>query len=96
MFALIGSYPNPFNPSTTISYMLPYQSAVELIIYDIMGREIRIFNTVQSAGTQSIYWDGLNSNGTSISSGIYFYRLKLKSLENSKTFETASKLMMVK
>src|SRR5690606_6146382 len=33
-FALIGSYPNPFNPNTTISYMLPYQSAVELIIYD--------------------------------------------------------------
>gem|GEM_PF-6279147 len=95
-FTLNGNFPNPFNPSTTVTYTLPYQSAVELMIYDIMGREIRSFNTVQSAGTQNIYWNGLNSNGESISSGIYFYKLKLKSLETNDVFERTAKLLMLK
>jgi tetratricopeptide (TPR) repeat protein len=95
-YALFGNYPNPFNPGTTISYTLPYQSEVEIIVYDIMGREIRTFNTVQAAGTQNTYWDGLNANGESISSGIYFYRLKFKSLETGDLFETVSKMMLLK
>ena len=43
-FELLGNYPNPFNPSTTIRYTLPFQSSIELVIYDIMGREIKSFN----------------------------------------------------
>src|SRR3990172_4078800 len=50
-FDLLGNYPNPFNPSTTISYTLPYQSSVDLIIYDIVGREVKSFKiSSQSAG----------------------------------------------
>jgi hypothetical protein len=58
-FDLLGNYPNPFNPSTTISYTLPCQSSVEIIIYDLIGREIKSFNvSSQSAGYNEFVWDG--------------------------------------
>ena len=67
---LFEAYPNPFNPITNINYALPYQSSVELVIYDIMGREIKSFHIPsQSSGYQSIIWDGTNENGSSVSSG---------------------------
>ena len=96
-FDLLGNYPNPFNPSTTISYALPYQSSVDLIIYDIMGREVKSFKiSSQSAGNQNIRWDGTNENGNTVSSGIYLYRINIKSLENTETFVKTAKLIMLK
>ncbi len=96
-YTLLGNYPNPFNPSTTIRYSLPYQSSVELTIYDIMGREVKSFNiSSQSSGYQNIVWDGTNKNGNSVSGGIYLYRISIKSLENSKTFVKTAKLIMLK
>ncbi len=96
-YSLLGNYPNPFNPTTTVSYTLPFQSAVELVIYDIMGREVKSFNiSSQSAGYQNIFWDGTNRNGSSVSSGIYLYRISIKSLENGKTFVKTAKLIMLK
>ena len=96
-YALLGNYPNPFNPSTTISYALPYQSDVEIIVYDILGREVRSFVIpTQSAGYQNVLWDGRNENGVQVSSGIYLYRLNIKSLENNEVFVKTAKLMMLK
>jgi len=96
-YELLGNYPNPFNPSTTISYALPFQSSVELVIYDIMGRDIKSFNiSSQSAGNQNIRWDGTNENGSPVASGIYLYRISIKSLENTETFVKTAKLMMLK
>ena len=96
-YELVGNYPNPFNPTTTISYALPYQSSVEVIIYDIIGRVIKSFDiSSQSAGYQSIVWDGKNEIGNSVASGIYLYRISIKSLENSKIFVKTAKLMMLK
>jgi hypothetical protein len=96
-FSLLGNFPNPFNPSTTISYALPFQSQVELKIYDIMGAEVRSFNLPsQSAGYQSIFWDGRNNHGEAVSSGIYLYRLSLKSQESNKVFVKTAKLVMLK
>jgi hypothetical protein len=96
-YSLLGNYPNPFNPVTTISYTLPYQSDVELVIYDIMGREVKSFNiSSQDAGYKNIIWDGTNNNGENVSSGIYLYRLMLKSLENNEEFIKTAKLMMLK
>ncbi|MBU0558069.1 MAG: T9SS type A sorting domain-containing protein, partial [Bacteroidetes bacterium] len=60
-YELLGNYPNPFNPSTTISYALPYSSNVELTIYDITGKVVKVFNeNGQSAGYQNIVWFGNN------------------------------------
>lgn len=97
LFVLEQNFPNPFNPSTTINYALPYQSSVEIVIYDIMGREIRSFNiTSQPAGYQGIIWDGRNENGNLVSSGVYLYRFIAKSLENNESFMKTAKLMMLK
>ncbi len=97
-YELLGNYPNPFNPSTIISFVLPYDSEIELIIYDIMGREIKIFaKHNQSAGYQNLTWDGKNNNGESLASGVYIYRIKAKSLNgNNEVFEKTAKLMLIK
>ncbi len=97
-YELLGNYPNPFNPSTTISYALPYSSNVELTIYDITGKVVKTFNeNVQSAGYQNIVWNGNSQNGSKVSSGVYFYRFKATSLENNgKVYEKTAKLLLLK
>jgi len=62
-----------------------------------MGREVKSFEVnSQSAGTHSIIWDGRNANGVSVSSGMYLYRICIKSIENSKVFEKTAKMIMLK
>ena len=96
-YELLGNYPNPFNPTTTISYALKYQSSVEVVIYDIIGRVVKSVNiSSQSAGYQSVVWDGKNEIGNSVASGIYLYRISIKSLENNETFVKTAKLMLMK
>ncbi|MCH8303919.1 MAG: T9SS type A sorting domain-containing protein [Candidatus Marinimicrobia bacterium] len=76
-FSLGQNYPNPFNPSTSIMYDVPLTSNVSLIIYDILGRNVRtLLNEQRNAGSYSVEWDGKNSNGLLVTSGIYFYRLE--------------------
>ena len=82
-FNLIGNYPNPFNPETTISYQLPEDSEVELIIYNIKGQKVKtLINEILPAGEHSVIWNGRDSYGNRVGSGIYFY--KLKASERSK------------
>lgn len=96
-YTLLGNYPNPFNPMTTIKYALPYQSVVEIVIYDIMGRQVKSFTiSSQSPGYQGIIWNGANENGRQVSSGIYLYRINIKSLENNEVFVKTSKLILLK
>ena len=76
-FNLLQNYPNPFNASTLISYELPQTGEVILTIYNVLGQQVRIYQPGrQSAGSYSIIWDGRNQEGSSVGSGIYFYRLK--------------------
>ena len=72
------NHPNPFNPSTTISYYLPGAGPVTLEVYDSSGRLVsRLLDGVtQERGTHSIGWRGLDGSGRSVSSGVYFYRLR--------------------
>jgi hypothetical protein len=71
------NHPNPFNPSTTISYYLPEASVVTLDVYDSSGRLIsRLYNGAkQDKGTHEAGWRGMDAQGRSVSSGVYFYRL---------------------
>ncbi|MCK9280562.1 MAG: T9SS type A sorting domain-containing protein [Melioribacteraceae bacterium] len=70
------NYPNPFNPTTTISYAIPFEGNVKLEIYNSLGEIVNILqDSYQDAGNHSIAWTGKDSNGNSLSSGIYFYRL---------------------
>lgn len=93
----VESYPNPFNPSTTISYSLPSESNVKIAIYDIMGRIVKtLASESKPMGSYQVTWDGTNSNGARVTSGIYLYRFEAVTLENNKHFSKSAKLMLVK
>lgn len=84
-FKLNQNFPNPFNASTMISFSLPQDGQVSLIIYDVMGRQIReLANEKMQAGQQQFIWDGRNDVGDYASSGIYVYKLRMNSLVQSK------------
>ena len=84
-FALHQNYPNPFNPITTINYDLPKQTDVNLIIYDIMGREVvKLIQEEMTAGYQSITWNARNSFGLQVSAGIYFYQIQTSDFVKTK------------
>ena len=81
-FVLFQYYPNPFNPSTTISYQIPELSFVTLKIYDLLGKEITtLVNEQKSAGIYEV-----NFNGSELTSGIYFYRLTSGEFSDTKKF----------
>jgi hypothetical protein len=70
------NYPNPFNPSTKISYQLKDAGNAELNIYNVKGQKVKtLVNEYLPAGNHEIVWNGLDSNGNQVSSGIYFYKL---------------------
>jgi len=88
--SLLGNYPNPFNPSTTISFSLAHSDNVRLNIYNIRGQLVKtLINGPHVAGKHSIIWEGDDSTSQRVSSGIYFYRL-----ETSTKVETKKMLLM--
>jgi hypothetical protein len=81
-FALSQNYPDPFNPSTTITYRLPSNSFVVLKVTDILGREVQsLVNERQAAGTHSIVFSANN-----LPSGVYFYTLQAGMYHSTKKF----------
>lgn len=78
---LMQNFPNPFNPSTVISYQLPFNAMVTVKIYDMLGREVRtLVNANQESGTYSVSF-----NASNLASGIYFYVLRAGSGSNEMT-----------
>jgi hypothetical protein len=74
---LLGNYPNPFNPSTTIRYVLGEETNVSVKVYNMLGQEVAtLVNGVQKAGEQSVVWHGTNNFGQAVSSGLYLYRIQ--------------------
>ncbi len=76
------NFPNPFNPSTKIEFTLPRAGQVELKIYNVRGELVKtLLDQNMDAATHSVVWDGRNTTGQSVSSGVYFYSLKAGSYE---------------
>ena len=76
MPVLRSNFPNPFNPSTTISFLLPKDANCTLEVYNIRGQKVKtLINETRFAGNHSVVWNGLDDNGQIVSSGLYFYRL---------------------
>jgi len=74
---LIGNYPNPFNPTTSIKFGLPDVMPVEISIYSITGKKVStLINQELTAGYYEVNWDGTDKNGNKVASGIYIYTLK--------------------
>jgi hypothetical protein len=77
--SLGNNYPNPFNPSTTISYSLGEQGNVKLNIYNIKGQLVKtLVSEVKEAGRYKVIWNGDDNNLGKVSSGVYFYRMETK------------------
>jgi hypothetical protein len=75
-----SSYPNPFNPTTTISYTIPKDGKVEIKVYDALGREVAILvNEVKPAGKYNVVFNAAN-----LASGVYFYRITVNDLAVTK------------
>ncbi len=71
----VGNYPNPFNPSTTISLALPEASNWSVRIFNIAGQLVKEYAGEAEAGTVEVRWDGADSRGEAVASGIYFYKV---------------------
>lgn len=77
-YQLFQNYPNPFNPKTTIGYHLPQEGHVKIQVYNVNGQLVRaLVDTEQTSGFHVAEWDGLNSAGQAVSSGVYFYRMQV-------------------
>ena len=87
---LLGNYPNPFNPSTTISYALKDNAPVELLIYNLKGQKVKtLVRETQSSGRYHVIWNGRDETGRAVSSGVYHYILR------AGTFKATRKMLLV-
>jgi hypothetical protein len=74
--SLLQNHPNPFNPTTMIPYEVATAGHVELSIYDVTGSLVRtLVNEEKGAGRYAATWDGRDSNGSQVHTGVYFYRM---------------------
>ncbi|MBC8185407.1 T9SS type A sorting domain-containing protein, partial [candidate division KSB1 bacterium] len=86
-FQLYQNYPNPFNSTTTISYNVLKEGFGQVTIYNIFGQEIRtLANEYFSTGYYETTWDGKDEKGDIVTSGIYFYQLKIDNFKTIKKF----------
>ena len=71
------NYPNPFNPTTIIEFSLPSDTSVQLSVYNLKGQKVKsLLKTDMQQGTHTAVWNGTDNNAKSVSSGVYFFRLK--------------------
>ena len=91
-YALHDNFPNPFNPETQIRFSIGSQEDVKLIIYDVVGRQVRtlVNGSSFSPGFHVANWDGLDDKGQKVPSGLYIYRIKAGS------FIADKKMLLVK
>jgi hypothetical protein len=85
IFDLAQNYPNPFNPSTTFRFSLATKSHVEIKIYTVAGKLVKVLvDREMPAGPHVTTWDGTNESGNHISSGVYFCRMQAKDFTEVK------------
>ena len=76
-YALLSSYPNPFNPVTEISYYLPTSGQMSVSVYNMLGQQItELTHGNVEAGNYSVQWNGMTASGVQVPSGIYFVKLQ--------------------
>ena len=74
---IYNAYPNPFNPVTSLSYDLPYNSVVKITVHDMMGRVVKtLVNDSQTAGFKSVQWSATNDKNEPVSAGLYLYTIQ--------------------
>jgi hypothetical protein len=87
----VNVYPNPFNPSTTISYELPEGAPVTVVIYDVLGQQVRhLISQFNSAGRYQVQWDARDNQGRGVASGVYIAKI------NAGTSTLSQKMLLLK
>lgn len=92
-YALKSCYPNPFNPVTNISFDLPEESRISIVVYDLIGRKIWELpdnNFTKPAGSYTYQWDGCNLTGAQVASGVYFIHM------HTAQYSKIGKVMFIK
>ena len=97
-FVLSQNYPNPFNPQTSIRLSLQEDARVDLIVYDLTGKEVtRLVNSKEhSAGYYNFIWNGKNDLGTRVSSGVYLYHAIVRDSKGSVVLNKTRKMILLK
>ncbi|MBL7190970.1 T9SS type A sorting domain-containing protein [bacterium] len=91
-FALNKAYPNPFNSTTVIGYILPKDAKVELMVYNILGERVSaLVDAVLPAGDYNTEWDA-----SGVTSAVYFYRIEAAALDGSETFSGMGKMLLIR
>ena len=91
-FTLSQNYPNPFNPSTVIQYAVPFESKVNVTIFNSIGQVVKTYNEGnKNAGSYSIRF-----NGERLASGVYLYNIKAFSLDGKQNFHATKKMLLIK
>lgn len=91
-FALVGNYPNPFNPSTIIMYTLPEAARVTLTVFNVLGQKVQTADLgMQSPGKRQVTF-----NASRLSSGVYFYQLQMKSANGKIRLTATGKMLLLK
>ncbi|MCH7612975.1 MAG: T9SS type A sorting domain-containing protein [Candidatus Marinimicrobia bacterium] len=76
-FELKGNYPNPFNPTTSIVYVIDTKADISITVYNMLGQQIaNLFNGNVTPGSHEVKWNGIDNSGHSVASGVYFYRVE--------------------
>ena len=82
---IYNAYPNPFNPVTSLSYDLPYNSVVKITVHDMMGRVVKtLVNDSQTAGFKSVQWNATNDKNEPVSAGLYLYTIQAGEFRQTK------------
>jgi subtilisin family serine protease len=90
-FSLTQNHPNPFNPTTKISFTLPEAQSVQLSVYTVNGRKVAtLLSEDLPAGTHAVIWDGRNDRGQKVASGSYFYKIE------AGPYSLTKRMMLVK
>ena len=97
-FNLFQNYPNPFNPVTNIKFVLPFQSNINIKIYNTLGKEIKeLINETRFGGEYELTWDGIDNFSKQVSSGVYFITMEATGLtQNSLPFRKTIKSVLLK
>ena len=87
----VNVYPNPFNPSTTITYSLPEAAPVTVVIYDVLGQQVRqLISQNNAPGRYQVQWDARDNQGRSVASGVYIAKI------NAGTSTLSQKMLLLK
>jgi hypothetical protein len=88
---LLGNYPNPFNPSTTISYSLKEASDVKIVIFNSKGQIVRkLVEAHMDRGNHTAVWNGQDNNGNTVGNGLYLYKMQ------SPDYQSTKKMILMK